>query len=361
MARQFSDSLSDLGHEVVVFTPKYSRGQKFDTHREKVEALKPILKFGNAGFIPQLFSKLRNFDMVYLHLPFFGGGEVVWLAKMLKRGKFKLAIHYHMDVRGLTFLASILRLPSLLATRFLYKQADLITCASLDYVRTSNIKEIYQNNEGKFIELPFTVDTDKYYPGKNKYINNNDIRIIFVGGLDQAHYFKGLEVLFKSLSLIKKYEWHLSVVGQGEGKEFFENKAGELGIRDRTDFLSGLGDKELIKEYQKSDFLVLPSLNSNEAFGIVLLEAMASGLPVIASDLPGVRTVFTPGKEGYLSEPSNVGDLKDNLVALINNHPKRQAMGNAARQLVEKKYSSKKLTNNLKVLCDNVANINYNS
>ena len=83
----------------------------------------------------------------------------------------------------------------------------------------------------------------------------------------------------------------------------------------------------------------MPSINSNEAFGLVLLEAMACGTPVIASNLPGVRSVFEAGVQGLLAEPGNVDDLKNKIAEILADNDKREMMGLASRELVEGKYS----------------------
>ena len=72
----------------------------------------------------------------------------------------------------------------------------------------------------------------------------------------------------------------------------YKKIAKNIGIKKYVNFLGGVNDEELIKNYQKANIFVLPSVNSHEAFGVVLLEALSCGVPVIASNLPGVRSVF---------------------------------------------------------------------
>jgi glycosyltransferase involved in cell wall biosynthesis len=85
---------------------------------------------------------------------------------------------------------------------------------------------------------------------------------------------------------------------------------------------------------------VLPSLTSGEAFGLVLIESLASGTPVIASDLPGVRTVVADGEDGYLIQPGDVIALKDKLVEALALPPRqRETMGAAGRCKVEARYA----------------------
>ena len=79
VAYEQAKELANLGHEVTVFTPSYSK-EKQDFNFNVVR-LKSLIKFGNAAFLPQLIYRLRKFDVVQLHHPFFGATEIVWLAK----------------------------------------------------------------------------------------------------------------------------------------------------------------------------------------------------------------------------------------------------------------------------------------
>ena len=224
MAADFSAYLSKR-HKVVVFTPKYRHATRQapdlrsgDFHIKtdyKVIRLKSWLKYGNGACLPQLLWMLKNYDIVHLHYPFFGSAEMVWLAKILRRRKFKLFIHYHMDVLGLPWWVKILSLPAYLIRNSLFKAADKITVASLDYIRHSQVKNYYNKHKDKFYELPFAVDTKKFFPLENKK-QEGDIELLFVGGLDKAHYFKGLEVLFKALNGLKQGKWRLNIVGSGD-------------------------------------------------------------------------------------------------------------------------------------------------
>jgi glycosyltransferase involved in cell wall biosynthesis len=76
-----------------------------------------------------------------------------------------------------------------------------------------------------------------------------------------------------------------------------------------------------------------------EAFGMVLIEAMACGKPVIASNLPGVRSVVNDGEDGLLVEPGNVADLAAKIRQLLDDPQRRQEMGKRGRAKVERKYA----------------------
>lgn len=329
-------------------------------------SIKPLFKRGHGAFIPSLFFKLRKFDYIYLHYPFFGTAEVVWLFKLFFK-KPQLIIHYHMDVKNLKLTEKILSFPSRLILNSLLKQADTIVSASLDYISNSQIKKYYQNHVDKFQEIVFAVDLEKFKPkeinqpgGKGviakakslinfvneKFIKKDKTEFIFVGGLDSAHYFKGLNNLIEALALVPG-NWRLNIVGDGNLKQVYENKVYQHGLEKKINFLGKLSDPDLIRTYQNSECLILPSINNNEAFGIVLIEAMACGLSVVASNLAGVRGVFVDKKQGFLVNVNDIYDLKNKLITLVNDKNLRKKMSLAARDLAEKLYNEKEMEKKL--------------
>lgn len=353
-AQQISELLREK-HEVEDFYPA---------------KIKPVLHYGHGSFSPSLFFKLRHFDYIYLHYPYFGTAEVVWFFKLFFK-KPKLIIHYHMDVKNLDPIARVLSWPSRLILKSLLSQAETIVSASLDYVGASQIKKYYNEHQQKFVEIPFGVDIDKFQPKdlkrpaqnriiaktqelvnfiNEKFIKKNRLEFLFVGGLDQAHYFKGIKELITALNLLRREDWRLNIVGEGDLRATYEKTVTDLGLEGRIKFSGKLADSELIRAYQNSDLLILPSVNSNEAFGIVLIEALACGVPVLASDLPGVRRVFENYKEGLLAAAGNVEDLKKKLEFIIRNKELRRLMSLAARRLAEKKYDLKLMSKKLEGL-----------
>ena len=347
VAYNFSKMLAETGNEVTVFTPDYGQSLE-EKYNFKIILLKPWLKMGLGSFLPQLFFKLPGFDIVHLHYPFFGTAEVVWLAKIIFPKKFKFIIHFHMDVTGLSPFAKILSLPTKIIRNSLFKKADAVTCASLDYVKNSDIAKIYKKYSAKFKEIPFGVDTDKFFPAIKK--ESEIKKILFVGGLDKAHYFKGVDILLKAASKFQLPASSFQIIGDGDLKPQYMKQAKELGIADKVNFLGKVSDEKLPEIYRQADLLILPSINKNEAFGLVLLEAMACGVPVIASDLPGVRTVFENGRQGLLCNPGDISDLKNKIEEILSDENKRKQMSQEARKLAKEKYNWKKIGKKLNKL-----------
>ena len=130
------------------------------------------------------------------------------------------------------------------------------------------------------------------------------------------------------------------LVGDGDLRPVYAHKANSLGLAQRVFFAGRVPDAALPDIYRLADVTVLPSLTMGEAFGLVLVESLACGTPVIASNLPGVRTVVDAGIDGYLIEPGDPHDLAVKIRQLLELPPaERQAMGAAGRLKVEQKYT----------------------
>ena len=122
-------------------------------------------------------------------------------------------------------------------------------------------------------------------------------------------------------------------------KYFYKNLAEQLQIETKTIFAGSAKEAELPDYYALADVLVLPSVDSSEAFGIVLIEAFASGKPVIASNLPGVRSVVEDSVDGYVVIPKNVNDLATKIYAVISDADRAGLMGRAGLEKVQQIYS----------------------
>lgn len=333
MAQSYALGLEKLGHQVTVFTPA---------------TLKPWLKYGNAAFIPQLLWKLNDFDIVNLHYPFFGVAELVWLLKFIKGKKFKLVINYQMDNVGSGWLGWIFKFNSRFIMPCILKSADKIIVTSLDYLASSRAASIYKKYPEKFVAIPPGVDTEKFQPRPkdlnilNQYkILADEKLVLFVGGLDSAHYFKGLDFLIESWPQLNLPKVKLLIVGQGNLREAYQKKVKELDLGGQIIFGQPVSADELPKYYNLAELLVLPSVDSSEAFGIVQLEALASGVPVLVADLPGVRAVA--GEAGLVFKILDASDLISKIKLILTDENLRSNLKQRARDLALSKYAETKV------------------
>ena len=313
----------DLGYDTTVFAP-ISLGLKEIPHTYTLRQLHPILKIGHGSILLSLLWRLWRMDIVELHFPFFGSSLLVALVKLLRGKKQKLVIYYHQDLILNGFRSKYHRLAMLFFAPWLLKLCDKIIVSSEDYAENSEIQEFYQQNLRKFTEIPFSVPPE-FKPGKKNlllltkyHFKSTDHIVLFVGGLDSAHYFKGVNYLIKAFSLIKETTVKCLIIGKGNLLSQYQNQVKQLKLTDRIKFAGYVSNEDLPDHYRLANYFILPSINKNEAFGIVLIEAMATGLPLIASNLKGVRQVVGSCVGGLLVEPQNPQDIADKINLYLN-------------------------------------------
>jgi len=219
---QTASELTKLGHEVEVLTPDYYQSDEIkpataepeEEHAPEVKEridyatrLKPALQYGNAAYIPQIQNELDRFDLVHLHYPFFGVANLVRKWK-LRNPKKPLVITYHMDTRAPSWKGLFFKYYSKFWMPRILGSADRLLVSSFDYLNASQARGLFQD---KWIELPFGVDTEKFAPREKSeelFLRHNlssDLpTVLFVGGMDSAHYFKGVPVLLEALLILKK-------------------------------------------------------------------------------------------------------------------------------------------------------------
>jgi glycosyltransferase involved in cell wall biosynthesis len=337
--------LTTLGYEVHVFTPSLRRGQERPAGDIMVHEIQPWFRFGNAAFVPEAAGVIGNYPLVFLHYPFFGGAELVSWVKGLSRGS-KLALVYHMDVVGRGWQGCLFRWHRRLCLPRILRAADRIIATSFDYLMHSDIAAVFRRQQDRFRELPPCVDTERFAPGGKpakllaRYgLDAADRTILFVGGLDRAHYFKGIPLLLQALATKELAEAKAIIVGEGDLRPEYEVLAAKLGVASRTVFTGAVDDEELPDHYRLGDVFAFPSVDKSEAFGVAALEALASGLPVVSSDLPGVRTIIREGETGFGVPPGSVSAMVARLDQLLDDEVMRQRLGMTARKMVEEEYS----------------------
>lgn len=327
----------------------------------QVRRLRPLVRYGNAPLLPALFAEASNFDLAHLHLPFYGGAEPLALLRQLKR--IPLVITHHQDVK----LAGPLRAISALHDRFiggpLMCAADRVCFTSLDYAASSKFAPLIEQGKLHAVALPNGVDIHRFTPGPRpahlveRYCLAGRNVVLFVGVLDRAHYFKGVDVLLRACAALDRASTALIVVGKGEMLPEYQRAAHELGIANNVHFAGFVPDAELADYYRLADVTVLPSTTAGEAFGLVLIEALACGTPVIASALPGVRTVVADGQDGYLVPPNSAYLLARSLADMLAlPTERREIMGRAGRRNVEAHYSWERIGDTLEALYEDIFN-----
>lgn len=180
--------------------------------------------------------------------------------------------------------------------------------------------------------IPNGVDLAEFALMSGRRTSGSAVTGLFVGRIDPEQ--KGLETLVRAIALLPRSPLlRIRIVGEDwGGTESLRSLAQRLGVEDRVTIVGRLDRTALLREYTGADFLVLPSLF--EPFGIVLLEAMAAGLPVVASRVGGIPEIVDDGRTGLLVDAGNPVALAEGLAALCQDENLRRSMGREARQRV---------------------------
>jgi len=340
VAFEYTERLRARGHHVHVYTPRFVSVPEDPDYVHRVPS---PLHVGNAGMMPSLFYRLKGFDLIHLHYPFFGGAEPVIVRKAI-RDQQGLVITYHHDASLDGWRKLVHSAHRRVLFPWLMNRADRILVSSESYAKTCELSEIPRIFDRVEIH-PFGVDTDRFAPGKDEHIRRAhhiplDVPVfIFVGGMDSAHHFKGVSVFLRALARLKQQDWHALLVGDGELRGGYEEEAKVLPCAGRIHFVGHVAAEDLPAYYRTADVHVFPSTRRAEAFGMVALEAAASGIPTIASDLPGVNSVVLDGVSGCLIPPEDTDALARALSLMLERPDVRARFGSCARERAVLKFS----------------------
>lgn len=204
------------------------------------------------------------------------------------------------------------------------------------YLHMQGFSNIYQ--------IPNGVNFTDYYSNQDKNY------ILYAGGFRRV---KGIEYLIFAFSKIADhYDTDLLLIGSGKEKDNLKKQVSSLNLENRVHFIP-LVDKVTLRRYlAECAVFILPSLF--ETFGVTLLEAMASGRTVIASDIPGPQDIITHGHDGFLFEKGNVEQLVEYLDLCLSNKNLRERLGKNARKTIEQKFSFNTIANEYLEIYDSI-------
>jgi glycosyltransferase involved in cell wall biosynthesis len=293
-------------------------------------------RFGNAGSVHALDHFVRDADIVHLHYPFYGTAGAV--ARLKRNGTIKrLVITLHMDATAGGPKGAIFELHRKLFQDKTLSVADMLIVSSRDYARHSSYRRVAE----RAVELPFGVDEKLFSPGRGNRarfnLSEDKPVVLFVGGMDKAHDFKGIDILLAAIARLKDVQ--LLLIGEGGMRKEYASRADTLGIGGRSMFAGKLAEANLVTAYRSADVLALPSTSAAEAFGLVAVEAQSCGIPVVASDLPGVRTVVADHETGILVPPKDEAALAQALLRLTSDRATAERMSRQARERVLERFT----------------------
>ncbi len=291
------------------------------------------------------FLESNGADIIHIHMQ---NPCAVFLALFSSAiRKKKLVITYHSDIYGkpFGFLADFFN-------ELILSRADAILPTSGNYVRTSNVLKKFRD---KITVVPIGIDIDSFKTTrkikseaeaiKKRFSLPEGKTLLFVGRLIP---YKGVEYLMESVPEILKREHDAKLVIIGSGK--LENKlkimSKALGIGSRVVFLGSV--KNIVPYYHACDVFILPSVNRAEAFGMVQLEAMACGKPVISTEVgSGTSFVNRNGESGIVVRPKNSKALSNAILKLLGDGTLRRRMGNNAYRRAKKFFTIESMSDSV--------------
>ncbi|MBR6791640.1 MAG: glycosyltransferase [Ruminococcus sp.] len=343
LVKQYSEELSQRDDvEVQVLVCCEGKGK---TQTETINGVQ-VTRAGSLGtyfscplsfsFI-RLFRKMaKNADVVEIHMPF----PLADLALMLSGFRGRVVIAWHSDIVKQKKLLALLR-PIIRKT---LKRADCIIVATEGHINGSDWLPEYRD---KCRVIPYGITPEEYLSVERKPVltqlltDKNNVKVFFTGRLV---YYKGVDVLLKAFRLTDGCE--LFIAGTGELDAQLKAYAKEHNMEDKVHFLGFLPDETLRQAYADCDIFVLPSVVKSEAFGIVQLEAMVYGKPVINTLLPsGVPHISLHKETGLTVPPSDFESLSGAILALAKNKELREEYGKNSAERVQLCFNEKDVIN----------------
>jgi glycosyltransferase involved in cell wall biosynthesis len=334
--RNLSKELVGMGNEVRVICADAPKNNEANG-RIKIEVLRTMGKIANTNITPALpWTILKeDFDILHTHLPTPWSAD--WSAIISRLKKRPLVLTYHSDIAGRGLSHHIAGAYNLTALRFLIKNADKIIVTRRGY-----LSKHLEGQKKKIAVIPIGVDTNVFRPLSIEKKGD----IFFLSLLDKYHDFKGLDVLLGAVNIVKRDMPDLKLIVGGGGvlQVHYERVAKSMGLIRNVEFVGSVPQEKLAEYYNSCSLFVLPSTDpSRETFGIVLLEAMACGRPVVATEIAGPAEDIKKSMAGLVISPGNKAELAEAILSILKNQDLAARIGSAGRRLVEEKYNWRRI------------------
>jgi glycosyltransferase involved in cell wall biosynthesis len=340
--RELTDGLNSAGWSTDVLCAHRS----WRTTRERGTGGHQVVRAGSLGMLlstsmsPALVRETMRqapaYDIVHVHMP----NPMSALALRIARPAAKLVVHWHSDViRQRLALRSYEPLQ-----RWLLRRADRVITTSLAYANASaalapwlakvEVVPLGIGDNANRSQRDRVVALRALYPGK---------RIVFA--LGRMAYYKGFDVLVEAAAVLPE-DTIVLIGGAGELLDRHRARAAALGLGGRVSFVGPIADDDLMTYHAAADVFCMPSIERAEAFGVAMLEAMAAGRPVVASDIPGsgVPWINAEGVSGYNVTPGHAPALAAALRHVLADPALARRLGEGARQRYLQHFTAKAMT-----------------
>jgi len=249
-------------------------------------------------------------------------------ALFARRARVPFVQVYHADFNQRRFET---RLATAVHNAVALRLAAAIVCTNEAMARTLQARGF----SGKIVVSPPGID-ERFFSSRARGTGED---LLFVGAVDREHEYKRLDLLLDAVKAMVERDPRvaLTVAGDGDRRPSFETMAHHLGIADRVRFLGKISDDALAELYRHARVLVLPSPTAQEGFGLVCLEAMACGLPVVCSACAGAASLVGKAPGCAIWDGERIGSLIESITAARQATPaEREALGRYAENFTWK-------------------------
>ncbi|MEN3052317.1 MAG: glycosyltransferase family 4 protein [Candidatus Methanosuratincola petrocarbonis] len=331
-----ASEIAKLGHNVKIFTTSADIADKIEEQNGlTIFRFGTEMRFMTSNLSLGLFYKPLNHSMDIAHVSFdmppapFSG-----LLYCMKK-KIPLITTYHgdWDDKYGSFLRRVgVSLNNLFVEKLL-SYSKIIISPSRTYANSSPFLRKYKE---KVVIIPNGVDFNAYnLPTKKEAIRKQlnlpleKFIILFLGNLSP---YKGPDILLNAMpTILKKYDVMLIIAGKGIMYECLQEISKDLNLKKHVQFIGHVSDAQKILLFNAVDIFCLPSTMVTECYPLTILEAMASGVPVVASKIGGIPDIIQDGHNGILVSPNNSKLLSNAILSLLDNASLRDAIGKSGK------------------------------
>ncbi len=350
---RFAELLTARGHRIIFIAARSPMSPEDGYYKDTIKVYRFFsvllpksekafyLSLPTIGKLKKIFAK-EKVDLVHVLLPTPSTILSILAAKSMG---LKVVSHSHAQPENL-----FLHIPKAIA--FIQKPLNYLFYQYLAWINRNSSVLVYPSefaqellaknikgipghviSNGVNSEVFKKIDVGDFF---DKYgIPHGKLNILCVGRL---HPEKSVDTYIRALSLVLQKHPHVYawIVGAGHMDKELADLSIKLGVAEHVSFLGKISDEDLVKAYSAAHIFVLPSLAELE--GMVVLEAMACGLPIVIANAPDSASRFFVQSNGFLFEPKNERDLMDKLTTLVENTDLRNKMSKASIE-VSKKYN----------------------
>ncbi|MBI5713874.1 MAG: glycosyltransferase [Chloroflexi bacterium] len=321
--RVLAEGLAKRGHEVsvIVCHPQQRNEVEMINGVRVIRAarVRTIASTPLSFDLPRLIAQEKP-DITHLQFPYPIGEVSHWLV-----GHGRTVITYQSDVVRQRIIGALYK-PLM---RQVLRRADSLLATSPNYVVSST--ELVRLGR-RCLVLPLGINTERF--AKPPRVKSLRPTLLFIG---RHRYYKGVDDLLKAMTDI---EAELIIGGDGVMRESWERLAASLNLNDKVRFIGTVPESELPSLYRSADIFVLPASARSEAFGLVLLEAMAAGLPCVTTELgTGTSYVVQHNVSGLVAPARTPSALAESINHLLADESLRKRMGEAGQERARKEFT----------------------